>query len=361
MKVGIVTFQRAYNYGAVLQAYALCRSINTLGYPCEVIDYHCAKFEKDYRKVSIFNSKSLRSFVSAIVNGRVRNRKRKRFVDFVEKEIHLSNKQYYENNITEANEVYDIFITGSDQVWNYWYANVKRYKNPLHAYFLDFGSDGTKRLSYAASWGVTKLPEDFVQAAKPLLAKFNYLGVREESGVDLCRQCGREDAEWVCDPTLLLGAETYRNLYAENKIRKPEKNYILLYMLNNTCDFDIQSVYDFAAGRQLDVVYVTGNGVIDSRKKYFATIPEWLYLVDNAEYVITNSFHCGVFSTIFHKQFGIVPLSGKLIGMNARFDSLFELRGTGNRFVTDRDFSVLEKTYQVKPAKVSQNFLNVLQ
>ena len=207
---------------------------------------------------------------------------------------------------------------------------------------------------------MTELPNDFIQVAKPLLAKFNYIGVREESGVDLCRQCGRAEAEWVCDPTLLLSAETYRKIYAENNIRKLEKKYILLYMLNNTCDFDIQSVYDFAVEKQLDVVYVTGNGVIDKRQKYFATIPEWLYFVDNAEYVITNSFHCGVFSTIFHKAFGIVPLSGKLTGMNARFESLFELRGTGKRFVTDKDFSVLEKEYQVKPISVSQNFLNML-
>lgn len=94
---------------------------------------------------------------------------------------------------------------------------------------------------------------------EPLLNRFDYVSVREESGINLCRKCGRNDAEWVCDPTLLLSAEIYRSLYRENKIQKPDGKYILLYMLNNRCDFDIQSVYDFAKNKNLKVVYVTGN------------------------------------------------------------------------------------------------------
>lgn len=78
-------------------------------------------------------------------------------------------------------------------------------------------------------------------------------------------------------------------------------------MLGNECDFDIQKVYGWAETKALDVVYVTGNAVVDKNKKIFATIPEWIYLIDNIEYVTTNSYHCMVFSTIFNKCFGIVP------------------------------------------------------
>lgn len=171
---------------------------------------------------------------------------------------------------------------------------------------------------------------------------------------------GVPSAEWVCDPTLLLSADSYRQLYSD-KIRKLSAKYVFLYMLGNECDFDIQNVYDWAGKNSLEVVYVTGNAIVDNNKKFFATIPEWIYLIDNAEYVITNSYHCGVFSTIFGKRFGIVPLKGKDAGMNARFDSLFELRGTGDRFISDKDFSVLEKTYETKQVEVSKNFLNFLQ
>ena len=212
-------------------------------------------------------------------------------------------------------------------------------------------------MSYAASWSVNALSEGLQNEIAPLLERFDYVSVREEKGIELCAQCRRNDAEWVCDPTLLLGAEIYRNIYKENQIRKPKNKYLLLYMLNNEFDFDVSTVYSFAEEKKLDVVYVTGNGVIDQRKKFFATIPEWLYLVDNAEYVITNSFHCCVFSTIFCKRFGVVALSGKDAGMNARFESLFRMTGTGDRFVTDKNFSALDREYEPKGVLFSEGFL----
>ena len=143
------------------------------------------------------------------------------------------------------------------------------------------------------------------------------------------------------------------------KIKKIEEPYILLYMLNNQFEFDVNKIYDFAKKKKLKVVYVTGNGVSDKRKKTFATIPEWLYLVDNATYVITNSFHCGVFSTIFNKQYGIIPLSGKDKEMNLRFESLFSLYGIDSRFILLNDFNVLEKKYDSN--HIESNFLQELQ
>ena len=370
MKIGILTFWWAQdNYGQLLQCYALQKYLRDMGHEAFLIRYD---YQNDVKKSPLiikcfkaFNPvKLFRYFAYKKHNADVlleQQKNNRQFDEFRAK--YIVSSDFYASYVALKNNPpqADAYIVGSDQVWNYWYANIKRYNNSLHAYFLDFGNSNTKRLSYAASWGVRELPQDFIQAVNPLLARFNYIGVREESGVDLCRQCGRADAEWVCDPTLLLNADTYRKIYEENAIRKPEKKYLLLYMLNNTCDFDIQSVYDFASNKQLEVVYVTGNGVIDNRQKYFATIPEWLYLVDNAEYVVTNSFHCGVFSTIFHKSFGIVPLSGKLTGMNARFESLFELRGTGKRFVTDEDFSALDRKYKTKSVGISENFLKSIQ
>ncbi len=151
---------------------------------------------------------------------------------------------------------------------------------------------------------------------------------------------------------------------SQNPKRKYDKDYkrkfILLYMLKNKCDFNIQYVYEFAAAKKLEIIYVTGNGIIDGKDKFFATIPEWLYLIDNAEYVITNSFHCAVFSIIFMKQFGVLPLSGIDVGMNSRFDSLFEFLGTGCRYIKETDFSILEETYEKRSVQISQKFLNTL-
>ena len=370
MKIGIVTFWWSNdNYGQLLQCYALQKYLRNLGNEVFLIRY---KYPGDVKK-NPFWIQCLKIFNPFFV---VRYLMHKRNVAYVKNEQSINNRHFNDfrsKYIVQSKKNYpsysdlkntppdaDVYIVGSDQVWNYWHVKPKLFVNQTHVYFLDFGNPDIKRLSYAASWGVTKLPKAYKIYVSKMLQRFDYISVREESGLDLCRQCGRDDAEWVCDPTLLLNAEVYRSIYKENEIRRCEKKYILLYMLSNECNFNIQHVYDFAASKGLEVVYVTGNGVMNKRSKFYATIPEWLYLIDNAEYVITNSFHCAIFSTIFNKQFGIVKLKGKISSMNIRFDSLFELCGTGNRYLSDSDFSVLNKAYKVKPVKPSENFLKVL-
>ena len=282
------------------------------------------------------------------------------FEDFRDRYISSTPDTYSYIDLKNKMVEVDALIVGSDQVWNNWFKNCTRNVNQINTYFLNFGSKKTKRISYAASWGTTTLPTEFINMARDLLHRFDYVSVREKSGVELCSECGRDDAEWVCDPTFLLKPNIYRKLIEENDIRKQEKPFIMLYMLNNECDFNFQTVYEYAEEKNLNVVYVTGNGVIDSYDKFFASVPEWLYLIDNAEYVITNSFHCAVFSTIFNKQFGVVPLTGAFEGMNSRFESLFELLGIDARYLKNGDFSVLNKFYEPKIIAVSQRFLDVL-
>jgi hypothetical protein len=112
--------------------------------------------------------------------------------------------------------------------------------------------------------------------------------------------------------------------------------------LGNESNFPIQNVYSWANKTGIEIIYITGNLQHDKYKKTYSTIPEWIYLIEYAEYVITNSFHCSVLSFFFKKQFGIIPLDGKDIGMNSRFDSLFELFQLEKRFI-DSDFSILNK------------------
>ena len=279
------------------------------------------------------------------------------FFNFRERYIAQSEKIYgsYQELKDRPPEA-DCYIVGSDQVWNFsFYGSDLKYKLPvIHAYFLDFGSPDVKRMSYAASWSVDSLDRQLVTEIEPLLSKFDFVSVREEHGIELCRQCGYERAEHVCDPTLLLEADIYRKLYQSENVQTQEQKYLFLYMLNNQCNFDIQRVYDFAADRQLKVVYVTGNGVLDKREKCFATIPEWLSLVDNAEYVVTNSFHCCVFSILFRKQFGVVSLKGKLSGMNTRMESLFNQLKIEPRWLQE-DFSVLDTECKIDLRSMSDN------
>ncbi len=363
MKIGIITFWWSEdNYGQLLQCYALQKYLRDLGHKPFLIRYKCTEdiiADNFYTKLSLKHIYSY--FRNKLYSAKAPKKNNRLFDDFRSKYINSSEKIYKSfNELKNEDFEVDMLIVGSDQIWNNWNNPLYRFSNRIHACFLDFGRPEVKRLSYAASWGLTKLSDDYIKEITPLLSKFNYVSVREKNGIDLCKLCGCPDAEWVCDPTLLLTAADYRELYKNEKINNYEKKYILLYMLNNDCNFSYQAVHNLASQKKLEIIYVTGNGLIDHHPKFDASIPEWLYYLDNAEYVITNSFHCGVFSTIFHKQFGIIPLNGKSTQSNSRIDSLFELRGTGNRYIIDNDFSILDEPYSVNEIEISKRFNSFL-
>jgi len=366
MKIGILTFWWSEdNYGQLMQCYALQKYLRDAGHDVFLIRYRWEKDVSDsfanrllkatnpvkiikHLKYKLYKRNINKEFIS-------NNRK---FSEFRNKYITYTDKIYYSYDELKKNPPEaDVYIVGSDQVWRFGHRSLKRDIKKLHAYFLDFGDSSIKRFSYAASWGITELKSEFIKEITPLLKKFKYVSVRESTGLTICEECGITNAEWVPDPTMLIKPEIYRSLYKESEIRKPLKSYLMLYMLNNDCDFDLSKIYYFARSRNLEVVYVTGNGVIDDYDKYFATIPEWLYLIDNADYIITNSFHCCVFSTLFEKQYAVIPLTGKHVGMNSRLDSLFERFGIESRYI-DNDFQVLSKKY--KKNDVTFNFLNKL-
>ena len=371
LKIGILTFWWTNdNYGQLHQCYALQKYLRNAGHDAFLIRYDS---RNDFirtpfilRCLKALNPVLLCKFLQYKIQHKINSKKLleesklndRHFDDFRAKYIAQSGTVYTSyNQLKENPPEADVYIVGSDQVWNFYEHRLNQCRNLVHAYFLDFGSTQIKRISYAASWGKTALPHDFIKEISPLLKKFDYVSVREKSGIDLCRKCGYDTAEFRCDPTLLLTAENYRSLYKENYGTSKRKNpYLFLYMLNNTCDFDIQKVYEFAERKNLEVVYVTGNGKIDRYEKTFATIPQWLSLIDNAEYVMTNSFHCCVFSLLFEKKFGVVPLTKTLAGMNSRIETLSEIFGIKPRWIMEDEsgvFSVLEE--EVNPVLQIEN------
>ena len=366
MKIGIMTFWWSNdNYGQLLQCYALQKYLRDTSHDAYLIRYKNEEKSPLWRRLlKALNPVLLYKYIKHLFHSeKVKKEQvcnKRHFDEFRKKYIRQSESLYTTySQLKENPPEADIYIVGSDQVWNFsWISKVKNHP-VVHAYMLDFGTESTKRMSYAASWSMSSLSSKLIDEIKPLLQKFSYVSVREENGIELCRQCGYESAELVCDPTFLIEANMYRKLYQSENVQKQEQKYLFLYMLNNQCDFDIQKVYDFAAERKLQVVYVTGNGVLDKREKCFATIPQWLSLVDNAEYVVTNSFHCCVFSTLFGKKFGVVKLSGKFSGMNTRMESLFNQLEIDPRWLQE-DFSVLDKEYKSHPVKISQRFLELL-
>lgn len=359
MKIGVMTFWWSQdNYGQILQCYALQKYLRDAGHDAYLIRYKNEEKSPLWQKCfKAFNLSLLYKHLKYKINSCKVKKEQicndRHFDEFRKKYINQSEKFYSSyKELKENPPEADIYIVGSDQVWNFSFLKKIKNSSYIHSYMLDFGKETTKKMSYAASWSMNSLSSKLIDEIKPLLQKFSYVSVREENGVKLCKQCGYDKSEFVCDPTMLLDAEIYRKLYRVEAIRKQEKKYLLLYMLNNECNFDIQKVYDFAIEKNLEVVYVTGNGVVDKRDKFFATIQEWLYLIDNAEYIVTNSFHCCVFSSLFEKKYGVVKLKGKSSGMNTRMVTLFNLLGIEERFVDD-DFIPMEKSFLLN--KIQKN------
>ena len=352
------------NYGQLLQCYALQKYLQNAGHDAYLIRYTSS----DYVKLSYWE-KMLKIFSPVKLYNFIRNKKRRilglqesranprHFETFRRNHIKQSEKTYYSHKeLVEDPPLADIYIVGSDQIWNILDLPVRRAINVINAYLLNFGDPSIKRISYAASFGkeCEELDDDFINVFSFLLKKFHYISVREGSGLEICKRCGIDNAEWVPDPTMLLDTSIYRALYKGETIGKPNKPYCFLYLLGNQFNISVHEVYKWAKEKKIEIVYVTGNWRQDKFQKTYATIPEWIYLLEHSEYVITNSYHCAVFSLLFEKKFGIVPLTRNAIGMNSRFDSMFQLFGIEDRYVStnlsvldiDIDYRFVANTFQ---------------
>lgn len=369
MKIGIMTFWWSEdNYGQLLQCYALQKYLRDQGHDAYLIRYDP---RNDYVKSPILirvlkacNPIKLYTYIK-------QKRREKKSVDeqikyprhfneFRNEYIIQSDKIYttYDQLKNDPPEA-DVYIVGSDQVWCWSLFDIKKTRNIINAFFLNFGDPNTKRISYAASWGSETISNSYKELIIPLITKFDAISVREKVGIELCKQCGVNDALCVPDPTFLLNPNEYIDLTMKEKVKSKEK-YIFLYMLNNGFSFDIDNVYKWASSNGLSVKYVTGNNLVDKHEKVFPSVLDWLSLIDKAEYIITNSFHCSVFSILFNKKFAVVPLTGRLKGLNSRLSSLFELCKMKNRFIESNCFDVLNNPCECNISEIQTMTINYL-
>ena len=328
MKLRIITFNRAYNYGAVLQCYALSSVIRELGYECEVLDYYPEIFRKTYEMLA-----SDVSFVSRIKHDLKRlvvlpvlKKRNNNFDSFIRSYIPISERQYL--NTEEVNGIQsdtDVYITGSDQVWSNIWADF----DPV--FFLDFPDANSKiKVSYAASFGFDRFPETLLEEYRSRLKDYRKFSVREESAVSLVENLCKKRALLHCDPTMLVAREKWSSLIEKRRlVRKP---YILIYYTAKS-----HVLYEFAYELQkkfgLDIIalpclmdFSVMSGIYDSKNKArsfpYAGPKEFLNLFWNAEYVLTNTFHGTVFSIIFRKKFATQMYRNNKL--NYRVDDLFK-------------------------------------
>lgn len=293
-KVGIITFHNAINYGALLQTYALQKSIINMGYEAEVIDYSNSNIDKKRKKPSLKEYRNPLNYYNDRLIYNVESVKEKKLYDFSNARIKKTEKATREN-ITDISSELDVVFTGSDQVWNDSITNFD------DTYYLDFVPE-SKRCSYAASIGKETIPVENIPRMQRLLSNYHAISVREETAREALKQQMGILATRVLDPTLLISADEYKEITKEYT----KKGYILLYMLLYSESL-VHSAKKMAKEKGVPVLCINSSGkrikgVIDCSD---VGIEEWLGLFFNAEFIFTNSFHGTAFSINFNKQFNV--------------------------------------------------------
>lgn len=353
MKIGIITYWiTRSNYGTVLQNYALQTFLCSFGFEtflirtdiplgCSRLDYYKSLLQKNgfFSLISYFKSR-LFCKIARKISSENKNDDKRNFPDFVNKNLNPTKIFRSLSELESDCPMADIYIAGSDQVWNTYGENYGAVSEQIKTYLLSFAPDSAKKISCAASFGKSSLAVEFESLFKKELSRFDFISCREKSGVEICKGFGFENTVLQQDPTMLLSSDEYKKIASKSLV--PKKPYILLYLLGNDTDFSTRKLKQFAKLKNLEVVYVPANEAqkINFHKKTFPTVEEWLGLYENASAVVTNSFHGTVFSLIFNKSFLSVHQTGKFEDQNVRIDSLLEDFGLKNRIFSG-DFEKL--------------------
>lgn len=338
--IGLVSYHSEPNYGTMLQAYALAKAIDMLGYKSEYILYRGIT-KKPWLKYFIrkqladvyhfvcppkgefeyFKTKEFHSILS-------------RFDDFHRQFIPVSGQEYNIDTIGLSNNQYDSFIVGSDQTWS-------RYMNRLNSSinFLPFVEEKSKKKSYAPSIGSTHIEQDYITRLKDELSDFNSISCRERENCILLSKLLGRTVEYVVDPTLLLQPSDWDKIAINPGVKG---GYILAYILGvKNC----VSEYAECLGKEkgLPVYYILTRPEYLKKQRVLNSVGprEFVGLIKSASYVVTDSFHGSLFSINYGKNF--YSFAKRAVSVddltydNDRIISFLSELGLENRFKADTD------------------------
>ena len=333
-KIGLVSVHNP-NYGSMLQTYALHTYLYEIGADNEIILY---TKKNDLRLI-----RRLMNIQLVLMKGRVLYRdmfcrffhpdiakqlslRMSKFEDFKNKHFKFSRNHIGWKDLLTTNQDYDTFIIGSDQVWN-----------PINIgtdfFNLLFTEDGKYRISYASSFGVSSIPNSQIQKTRHYLERIQCLSTREKTGVEIIKNLTGRDAELVCDPTLLVNKDLWDRMKGEKRFIN--EKYIFCYFLGNNPGhrdfanrFKAQTGYKLVALQHLDELILSDINFADI-KAFDVGPAEFVNLISNAEFVLTDSFHGTIFSLLYHKRFFTFSRfeSSSKGSTNSRVVSLLEMMG----------------------------------
>lgn len=323
MKIGIITFNRAHNYGAVLQAYALQEYIRQLGEDVEIIDYCPYYFRKQYDTMNVLHQVLSTSPIRLIRNLFRYQKTKKRFYGFEKfiQQMHLSLKQYNENSYITG---YDVVIYGSDQIWN-----------PTHTHGFDnilWGYNSSieiKKIAYAASMASSDISSTTSSYIRNALQNFDAISVRENTLKNELSKLSSSNIHLVLDPTLIVNPEVWYN-YIPQKVNG---NYILVYQVRNS-SLTLKMAKKYAKEYNCEIIELSKMATNEYRKGLNQTATPWDFvsLVKNAKMVFTTSFHGTAFSLIFRKDFYTIHVDESV---DERSKTLLNQLGLSERLIKE--------------------------
>jgi hypothetical protein len=328
MRIGIVTFHEARNYGAVLQAFALQKYLKSIGHDPFFVNY---KYDWRQNQLGIkgWFSKSIRRSLEKWND----NLKEQEFCKFRNKYLNIDSKRFLGiSQLRNDPPKSSVYICGSDQIWNPYSS-----KSDELIYWLKFGSKNTKRIAYAVSFGVSDLSKETRLRYKEYIKDINSIGVRERDAVELVKLLGRKGATWVPDPTILLKGSDY-NIFGKEKI-KIDYPFLFSYEIGNENEEQINRITSIAC-EVLDLTLCNVNNKINMKNIISEGIigPEkWLTYINQSEFIVSNSYHATIFCILFHRPFIAILREGIYKKMNNRITSLLKLVGLQSRIITNKN------------------------
>lgn len=331
MKIRNITCHNVFNYGASLQAYALAAYLRSLGHDVKVIDYMPPYIRKNLGLFAISPKYKRNIFIAFafycyVVPIRIVQKKaRLKFKSFLDSYVDMTQRYNTYDELKNNPPESDIYFCGSDQIWN---TNIGNGLDP--AFYLDFAPNEKVRASYAASFSISDIPTEYVSFVKGMLAKMNFISVREKTGLSILNSLGINSGTHVLDPVFLLNKEHWLSMTYVPKY----ENYILVYDQENS-----KLIRDIAISISND----TGKKIVslkdlyprywaDYQEKYAGPI-DFISLIAHADIVITNSFHCCAFSLIMERQFYVINRTHQKV--NSRMVDLLSALSISDRMIID--------------------------
>lgn len=365
MRIGILTLPLHTNYGGILQAYALQTVLERMGHSVRFIEpekYPIKSTKQIIRYyLSILAYRAGFHSIVHMLHGEqyVMIQNTKKFIDAY---LHIRGNTSI-MSIKERD--FDAIIVGSDQVWRPMYFGEKRMDK---AYLSFTGNWNIKRISYAASFGTDawELNDEMTESCAKAVSKFNAVSVREKTGLALCRQYLKVESVWALDPTMLLNATDYNMLIRKRYVK--EECFLFTYVID-TDPTITDIIHVIANNKGLPIVSSnsraedTSINTFSLDEKIQPPVESWLEGFQNAEFIITDSYHACIFSILNKKQFYVV---GNQKRGKARFESLLHMLGLESRMISNAseidinleiDYFVVDRLLSEMREK-SFNFIN---